>query len=29
MLVKVDIVLPEHLSEHETELIKELGALRK
>ena len=29
MLVKVEIVLPEHLSEHETELIKELAALRK
>jgi curved DNA-binding protein len=29
MLVKVDVVLPEHLSEHEVELIKELAALRK
>jgi len=29
MLVKVEIVLPEHLSEHETDLIKELAALRK
>jgi curved DNA-binding protein len=29
MLVKVDVVLPEHLSEHEVELIKELSALRK
>ena len=29
MLVKVEIVLPEHLSERETELIKELAALRK
>jgi DnaJ-class molecular chaperone len=29
MLVKVDIVLPEHLSEHETDLFKELAGLRK
>ncbi len=29
MLVKVDVVLPEHLSEREVELIKELSALRK
>ena len=28
MLVKVDVVLPEHLSEREIELIKELAALR-
>ena len=29
MLVKVEIVLPEHLNERETELMKELAALRK
>ena len=29
LLVKVNIVLPEHLSEEETELFKKLAALRK
>jgi curved DNA-binding protein len=29
MLVKVEIVLPEHLSEHEVDLFKELAGLRK
>ena len=27
MLVKVEIVLPEHLSEHETDLFKELAGI--
>ena len=29
MLVKVEVVLPEHLSEHEIDLFKELAGLRK